>query len=96
MFYDDDERHDPEVHEWCYRLMHDPEYFEQWRYIDTLYDYSTIIAEMQKLYDKTPATQQYTRARIQSEMKEANRDLAKTMAEYDRFKEFKERTRISK
>jgi len=46
MFYDD-KRHSPEVQEWCYHMMNDPEYYERWRYIDTINDYSSIIAELQ-------------------------------------------------
>lgn len=81
MFYDN--KHSPELQEWCYRMMNDPEQFERWRYIDTINDYRTIIAELEKLYVQTPVRQvcvldRYTRARIQSEMKEAKRDLAKT------------------
>jgi hypothetical protein len=34
--------------------------------------------------------------RIESEMKEVKGDLAKTQAEYDKFKEYKARTAISK
>jgi hypothetical protein len=76
--------------------MNDPEYFEKWRYIDTINDYNSIIAEFQKLYEQTPVTQRYTRARIQSEMKESKRDLAKTQHEYEIFKKYKARTTINK
>jgi hypothetical protein len=38
-----------EAQEWCFRLMNDPEYFEKCRYIDTINDYSNLIAEFQKL-----------------------------------------------
>jgi predicted methyltransferase len=51
MFYD--KRHSPEVQEWYFRLMNDPEYFEKWRYIDTINDYNNLIAEFQKLYNHT-------------------------------------------
>ena len=76
--------------------MNDPEYFEKWRYVDTINDYSSLIEEFQKLYEQTPVTQRYARARIQSEMKESKRDLAKTEAEYEMFKKYKARTAISK
>jgi predicted methyltransferase len=33
--------------------MNDPEYFEKWRYIDTINDYNNLIAEFQKLYNHT-------------------------------------------
>jgi hypothetical protein len=32
--------------------MKDPEYFEKWRYIDTISDYNSIIEGLQKLYDQ--------------------------------------------
>jgi hypothetical protein len=35
-----DKMHDPEVAEWVYRLMNDSEYYEQWRYTDTINDSS--------------------------------------------------------
>ena len=85
-----------EAQEWCFRLMNDPEYFEKWRYVDTINDYSSLIEEFQKLYEQTHVTQRYARARIQSEMKESKRDLAKTEAEYEMFKKYKARTAISK
>ena len=55
-----------------------------------------IIKEFQKLYDKTPATHCFARARIQSGMKKSKRDLAKIQAEYEIFKKYKMRTAISK
>ena len=51
--------------------MNDPEQFEKWRYIDTINDYNNLIAEFQKLYDNTPATDRFARARIQSGMKQS-------------------------
>ena len=95
MFYDD-KRHSPEVQEWCYRMMNDPEYFEKWRFKDTINDYNMIIKEFEKLYEQTPATDRYVRARIQSGMKKSKRDLAKTIAEYEMFNKYKARTTISK
>jgi hypothetical protein len=89
-------RYRSEAQEWCFRLMNDPEYFEKWRYIDTINDYNSIIEELQKLYEQIPATDRFVRARIQSEMKESKRDLAKTQAEYEMFKKYKMRTAISK
>jgi hypothetical protein len=55
-----------------------------------------IIKEFQKLYDNTPTTNHFMRARIQSEMKQSKRDLAKTQAEYEMFKKYKTRTAISR
>ena len=59
-------------------MMNDPEYFEKWRYIDTINDYNSIIAEFQKLHEQTPVTQRYARARILSGLKKSKKDLAKT------------------
>ena len=50
---DDKKRHRTEAEEWCFRLMNDPEQFEKWRYIDTINDYSGLIAEFQTLYEHT-------------------------------------------
>jgi hypothetical protein len=52
MTVDDKKRyHRTEAQEWCFRLMNDPEYFEKWRYTDTINDYNNLIAEFQKLYE---------------------------------------------
>ena len=94
--YHDRKRHNPEVHEWCYRMLNDPAEWEKFRCLDAIHNYNSIIDELQKMYEQTPATNRYIRHRIESEMKEAKRDLEKTIAEYDKFKEYKERTAISK
>jgi hypothetical protein len=61
------------------------------RYID-----SSVIEELQKLYDRTPVTQRYACARIQSGLNKSKRELAKAQAKYDKFKKYKIRTAISK
>ena len=100
MFYD--QRHDPEAQEWCFRMMNDLNQWEKFTFIDTINAYNNIIEELQKEYEQTPASAtnrtrtRTDRGRIQSEMKEAKRDLAKTMAEYEMFKKYKMRTAISK
>jgi hypothetical protein len=94
MFYD--KRHSAEAQEWYYRVMNDPEYWEKFRYIDTINDYNSIIEEFEKLYEQTPVTQRYARARIISGIRKSKRDLTKTQAEYDKFKKYKTRTVISK
>jgi hypothetical protein len=76
--------------------MNDPEYFEKWRYIDTINVYNSIIEEFQKLYDNTSVTDRFARARILTGMKQSKRDLAKTEAEYEIFKKYKARTTIRK
>ena len=96
MIMDEEKRHSIEVKEWCFRLMNDPEYFEKWRYIDTINDYNNLIEEFRKLYDNTPTTNHFMRARILSGLKKSKRDLAKTQAEYEMFKKYKIRTAISK
>jgi hypothetical protein len=88
-------RHRTEAQEWCFRLMNDPNRFEKWRYIDTINDYNNIIEEFQKLYEQTPVTQRFARSRIISGMKKSKRELAKTQAEYDKFKKYKATTAIS-
>jgi hypothetical protein len=95
MYYDN-KRHSPEVQEWCYSMMNDPEYFEKFRYIDTINDYNSVIEECQKLYYNTPVTNHFIRARSLSTMKRAQKELAKTQAEYGIFKKYKVRTAISK
>ena len=79
-------------------MMNDPECFERFRYIDTINNYNLVIDECQKLYDNTPATatNRFIRARSLGTMKRAQRELAKTQAEYDKFKKYKVRTAISK
>jgi hypothetical protein len=76
--------------------MNDPEYFEKWRYIDSINVYSSVIEELQKLYEQTPVTNHTARATIQSGMKQTKRELAKNQAEYEKFKKYKTRTAISK
>jgi hypothetical protein len=95
MFYDN-KRHSPEVQEWYYRLMNDPEYFERWRCTNTINDYSSIIEEFQKQYDSTPMTDRFACARLLNGLKQSKRELAKTQAEYEMFKKYKARTAVSK
>ena len=93
---DDKRPHSTEAQEWCFRLMNDPEYFEKWRYMYTINDYSSLIAEFQKLYENTPTSDRFARARTLSGMRKSKRDLTKTQAEYEMFKKYKMRTAISK
>ena len=96
---DDDEemRHRlTELDKWRYRLMTDPDYYEKERYIDTINEYSNLIEEYQKLYEQTPVTDRYKRARIQNGLKATESSLAETRAEYEKFKKDKARTGISK
>jgi len=55
--------------------MNDPDYFEKWRFKDTINDYNSIIEEFQKLYEQTPTTQRYARARIQSGLKKSKMNM---------------------
>jgi hypothetical protein len=54
-----------------------------------------VIKELQKLYEKTPVSDRFIRARILSGLKKSKTDLAKTQAEYEIFKKYKMRTAIS-
>jgi SOS response regulatory protein OraA/RecX len=87
-----------EAQEWCFRLMNDPEYFEKWRYIDSINVYNSVIEELQnqKLYEQTRVTNRFIRARCLKGIRRAQRELAKTQAEYEIFKKYKTRTAISK
>ena len=58
-----------EAQQWYFHLVNDPNEFEKCRYIDTINDYNSIIAEFQKIYENTPATDRFACARIQSGMK---------------------------
>ena len=53
--------------------MNDPEYLEQWRYKDTIDDYKMVIKEFEKLYEQTPVTDRYVRARIISGLNKSRR-----------------------
>jgi hypothetical protein len=55
-----------------------------------------LLEEFQKHYEQTPVTNRYTRAKIRSAIKRAQRELSEKQAEYDIFKKHKARTAISK
>jgi hypothetical protein len=74
---DDKKRHHSEAQEWCFSLMNEPEYFEKWRYTDTINDYNNLIVEFQKLYENTPATDRFARAKILSGMKKSKKRFGK-------------------
>ena len=60
-----------------------------WRHKDTINDYNNLIAEFQKLYEATSTTNHFVHVRIISEIRKPKRELAKTLAEYDKFKKYK-------
>jgi hypothetical protein len=62
-----EKRHRTEAQEWYFRLVNDPNEFEKCRYKDTINDYNNLIAEFQKLYEQTPASNHFMRARIKVE-----------------------------
>ena len=93
---DDKKRYRTEAQEWYFRLMNDPNQFEKMRFIDNINVYSSVIEECQKLYDKTPASDRFIRARILSGMKKSKSDLANTQAEYEISKKYKARTATSR
>jgi hypothetical protein len=86
--------HDPDVERWYFHMAKDG--WEKFRYIDTIRDYNMILDEFQKSYEQIPVTQRYARTRILSGMKRAKRELKETIVEYDKFKQYKMRTAISK
>jgi hypothetical protein len=92
----DQNRRRSEAEEWYFRLMNDPNQFEKERYIDSINVYSSVIDQLQKLYDQTPASDHFTRTKIVNGMKQSKRELAKTQAEYEVFKKYKTRTARSK
>jgi N-glycosylase/DNA lyase len=85
--------HDPEVQKWYFHMAKDG--WEKFRYTDTMRDYNMIIREFTKHYEQTPVTQRYTRAKILSGIKRAQRYLAETIEEYEEFKQYKQRNAIS-
>jgi hypothetical protein len=74
-----EKRHRTEAQEWYFRLVNDPEYFEKWRYKDAINDYNNLIVEFQKLYEQTPTSDRFIRARILSGLKKSKMDLVKTL-----------------
>jgi hypothetical protein len=58
------------------------------RHKDNIEAYNSII--------ETPVTQRYARTRIQSGLNKSKRELAKTQAEFDKFKKYKTRIAISR
>ena len=84
-----------DAQELVYHLLNDPSQFEKMRYIDSINTYNSIIEDCQNQYDETPQTDRTVRARCLKGIKVAQRELAKTQAEYNRFKEYKARTAIS-
>jgi hypothetical protein len=90
------EGHDPDVAEWLYRMMNDPDYYEQSRFKDTIDEYNNLIAESQKHYEQTPITNLFMRAKFKSVIRECKKDLAKTELEYRIFKKHQQRTSIPK
>lgn len=45
--------------------------------MDAIYDYNNIIEKLQKLYEQTPVTQRYARARIISGIRKSKREWQK-------------------
>ena len=65
--------HDPEVTKFFYRMAKGG--WEKWRYLDAIHDYQTIVAELEKIYAITPASNVYMCRRILSELQEAKREV---------------------
>ncbi|MFL6343153.1 MAG: hypothetical protein ACJ72U_16605 [Nitrososphaeraceae archaeon] len=75
---DDKMRYRSEAEEWYFRLLNDPNQFEKKRYIDSINVYSSVIEELEKLYEQTPAENRSALARILNGMKQSKKELAKT------------------
>jgi uncharacterized protein YeeX (DUF496 family) len=77
------------------RLMNDPKQYEKETFgINRI---KGIIKELQKMYEKTPTTEDHLlRAEIIKGIEHSKRDLSKIQAKYDIFKKYKMRTAISK
>jgi hypothetical protein len=71
MAIDDKKQYRTEAQEWYFRLINKPYEFEKMRYIDSINVYNSVIGECQKLYDKTPASDRFTRARSLNGIKRA-------------------------
>ena len=50
-------------------MMHDPEEWENFSYKDAIFDYTNIIAELQKLYEQTPTSDRYMQVGSQADWK---------------------------
>ena len=96
MAIDDKKQYSTEAQEWYFRLINNPCEFEKMRYIDSINVYNSVIEECQKLYDKTPASDRFTSTRSLDGIKRAQRELAKTQAQYEMSRKYKTRTAISK
>jgi hypothetical protein len=95
MFHHHHQDHDREAEEFVYRLMNDPACFERFVYTDTIDNYKDIIEQLQKQYDDSQLDI-FERAKIQSAIALAKRELAKTQAQYRIYKKYQARTAIQR
>jgi hypothetical protein len=92
----DKKRHLSEAKEWYFRLMNDPKQFEKEAFVYRINEINFIVKEFQKLYEKTPVTDNLFRAKILKQMERSKTTLSKIQAKYEIFKKYKMRTSISK
>ena len=85
-----------EAQEWSFRLKNDPGQYEKETFVDRINEIKFAIKEFRKLYDKTPVTDHWFRAKILKQIERSKRTLSKTQIEYEMFRKYKTRTAISK
>ena len=71
------------------------DYYEK-EFADRINELNFIIRQFQKLYEKSPATDNVFRAKVLKEIQHTKRILSKLQVEYDVFEKYRTRTAISK
>lgn len=90
-------RHDPEAERWYNRMAKDDNW-EKFRYLDVINNYNSIIEQFReklKLREKENASKGTDNRILRAELEEAIRDLKKLLAEYNQFKQHKQRSAIT-
>jgi hypothetical protein len=72
MAIDDKKQYRTEAQEWYFRLINNP-----MGYVDSINVYNSVIEECQKLYDKTPASDRFTRIRSLDGIKTRTKRISK-------------------
>jgi hypothetical protein len=90
--------HDPDAQKWVHEMMHSPDKWEQWRYLDSIKVYTSIIDELEEQYMLLPddLSNANVRMRCQVQLARAYSGLKTILAEHEKFKERQKRTAISK
>ncbi len=92
----DKKRRPSEAQEWHFHPMDDPEQYEREAFIDRINEIEFAIKEFEKLYDKSPVTEQSFRAKVLREIERSKKTLSEIQTEYEMFKKYKTRTAISR